>query len=326
MLHVAVAVIRDQAGRILLSRRPDDKHLGGLWEFPGGKLEPGESLADGLRREIDEELGIRVETHRPFIQVRHAYPDRQVLLDVHLVEQWHGEASGREGQEIAWVDPGSLSRYQLPPADKSIVTALKLPSRYLVTPSDIGSVELMQHLDLIAAKASRQEVILLQLSLFERNDEQVIEIAHQLLDRYAQLVLMVKEVEVACQLGCGVHLRAAELMTLDQRPLPPAQLVAASCHTPAELRQAVALNIDFVTLSPVQKTQSHSHATPLGWGKFGDMIDEVTIPVYALGGMSESDIERAWQAGAQGIAGISGVWPSAEDEILENTLGQLKVD
>ncbi|OOZ42604.1 Nudix family hydrolase [Solemya elarraichensis gill symbiont] len=309
MLHVAVAVIRDRAGHILLSRRPNDKHLGGLWGFPGGKLEAGESLADGLKREIDEELGIRIETHRPLIQVRHAYPDRHVLLDVHLVERWHGEASGREGQEIAWVDPDSLSGYQLPPADKPIVTALNLPSRYLVTPPGIGSIELMHRLDLISAKASQQEMTLLQLRLPERSYAQVVEIAQQLLDRHAALALLVKEVEMAGQLGCGVHLRAADLMVLERRPLPSAQLVAASCHTPEELRQAVALNVDFVTLSPLQRTQSHPHASPLGWDKFGQMVDDVTMPVYALGGMSESDIERAWQAGAQGVAGISGVWP-----------------
>lgn len=315
MLHVAVAVIRDQAGRILLSRRPDDKHLGGLWEFPGGKLEAGESLAEGLKREIDEELGLRVETHRPLIQIRHAYPDRQVLLDVHLVERWRGEESGREGQEIAWVDPGSLSRYQLPPADKPIVTALNLPSRYLVTPPGIDDIELMQSLDFINAKASGQEMILLQLRLLERSHAQVIDIAQQLLDRYPELALLVKEVEMADQLGCGVHLRAAELMALDRRPLPAAQLVAASCHTPEELNQAVALNVDFVTLSPLLRTQSHPHAAPLGWDKFGQMVDDVTVPVYALGGMGESDIERAWQAGAQGIAGISGVWPILKDAL-----------
>ncbi|OOZ80039.1 hypothetical protein BOW50_02680 [Solemya velum gill symbiont] len=315
MLHVSVAVIRDQAGRILLSRRPDDKHLGGLWEFPGGKLEPGESLADGLKREIDEELGILVETHRPLIQVRHAYPDREVLLDVHLVDRWHGEASGREGQEIAWVEPDSLARYPLPPADKPIVTALELPSRYLVTPPGIDRVELMRRLDFIAAKVPRQELILLQLRLLEHSHAQVIEIAQQLLDRYTELALLVKEVGMADELGCGVHLRAADLMALDHRPLSSAQMVAASCHTHEELMQAVVLNVDFVTLSPVQRTLSHPHAAPLGWDMFGQMTENVTMPVYALGGMSESDIERAWQAGAQGIAGISGIWPVLEDAL-----------
>mgnify|MGYP001825172417 CR=1 FL=1 len=315
MLHVAVAVIRDQAGRILLSRRPNDNHLGGLWEFPGGKLEPDESIADALKREIDEELGLQVESHRPLIQVRHAYPDREVLLDVHLVEQWHGEATGREGQEIAWVDPASLSRYQLPPADKAIVTAIKLPSHYLVTKPDMSGVELMRHLDHIVQKASQQELLLLQLRLFDRNPGQVKQIAKQLMSRYSQLTLMVKEVEMAVQLGCGAHLRAAELMALNSRPLPPAQMVAASCHTPAELRQAVALNVDFVTLSPVRETRSHPHASPLGWEKFGNMINDVTVPVYALGGMNRPDMKRAWQAGAQGIAGISGVWSLADNDI-----------
>ena len=132
-VHVAAAVIRDREGRVLLSRRHDHLHQGGLWEFPGGKLEPGETVEVALRREIREELDLTLLTYRPLIQVRHHYPDKSVLLDVHLVTAFEGEARGMEGQPLVWAAPQELAEYPMPAADRPIVMALNLPDRYLVT-------------------------------------------------------------------------------------------------------------------------------------------------------------------------------------------------
>ena len=99
-VHVAVAVIQDALGRVLLSRRPEQVHQGGLWEFPGGKLEQGESLSHALRREILEELGLQVMDHQPLIAITHHYPDRSVLLDVHRVTEYLGEPHGLEDQPL----------------------------------------------------------------------------------------------------------------------------------------------------------------------------------------------------------------------------------
>ena len=112
ILHVAVAVIADDQSRILLARRHHNVHQGGLWEFPGGKLEPRETLADALRRECREELGIEVRAHRPLISIRHDYPDRRVLLDVHRVTEYQGEPRGLEGQPLAWVASSDLGDYR----------------------------------------------------------------------------------------------------------------------------------------------------------------------------------------------------------------------
>ena len=103
VVHVAAAALVDDDGRVLLARRADEAHQGGLWEFPGGKLERDESIDDGLRRELHEELGIDIVSHRPLIRVRHDYDDRSVLLDVHRVDAGRGEPHGREGQPLAWV-------------------------------------------------------------------------------------------------------------------------------------------------------------------------------------------------------------------------------
>jgi len=133
LIHVAVGVLRDSGGRALLTRRPDQAHQGGLWEFPGGKLEAGEPVERGLRRELAEELGIRVRSARPLIRVRHAYPERTVLLDTWVVERFDGCPAGCEGQPLAWVRDTEFDAYPLPSADRPIVTALRLPEVWPLT-------------------------------------------------------------------------------------------------------------------------------------------------------------------------------------------------
>lgn len=133
-IHVAAAVIRAVDGRVLIAKRPLDKHQGGLWEFPGGKVEAGESVEAALARELAEELGITVTAAQPLIQVRHDYPDKQVLLDVWQVLAFSGEPHGAEGQPLAWVEPAQLPGYSFPAANRPIVAAARLPDRYLITP------------------------------------------------------------------------------------------------------------------------------------------------------------------------------------------------
>ncbi|WP_050395353.1 Nudix family hydrolase, partial [Pseudomonas aeruginosa] len=142
-VHVAAAVIRGSDGRVLIARRPEDKHQGGLWEFPGGKVEDGEPVRAALARELEEELGIRVERARPLIQVRHDYADKHVLLDVWEVDGFSGEAHGAEGQPLAWVEPRELADYEFPAANAPIVQAARLPAHYLITPDGLEPGELI---------------------------------------------------------------------------------------------------------------------------------------------------------------------------------------
>lgn len=124
-LHVAVAVILDRRHRVLVSRRPDDVHQGGLWEFPGGKVEPGESVEDALVRELGEELGIAVEFSTPLLEVRHDYPERSVLLDVHVVRDFTGEPRGLEGQPVQWLSAAQLDAGVFPAANGAIIDAMR---------------------------------------------------------------------------------------------------------------------------------------------------------------------------------------------------------
>jgi len=123
-VHVAVGVILDDTRRVLLSRRAEGAHQGGLWEFPGGKVEPGESLAAALSRELHEELGIRIGRTSALLAVRHDYGDKRVFLDVHVVWDFRGEPRPREGQPLAWVSSVELPGYQLPAANVPIVAAV----------------------------------------------------------------------------------------------------------------------------------------------------------------------------------------------------------
>ena len=127
-IHVAAAVIRDNSGKILIARRADTQHQGGLWEFPGGKVEADESVTTALGRELHEELGIVVDVARPLIKVQHDYPDKQVLLDVWEVSAFTGEPHGAEGQPLEWVAPRDLLNYDFPAANQPIVAAARLPA------------------------------------------------------------------------------------------------------------------------------------------------------------------------------------------------------
>lgn len=310
LVQVVAAALVDGTGRVLLARRHPDSHQGGLWEFPGGKLEPGEAPAAGLARELHEELGVELRSHRPLIRVIHHYPDRSVLLDVHRVDAWDGEPHGREGQPLAWVAPRDLGDYPMPAADLPIVRALQLPDRYLITPPESGRPEaFLAALD----DALGRGVRLVQLRLFDLTGEALqqvgraaVELCHR---RQAQLLLNGPP-ELAAAIGAdGVHLNSRRLQACSTRPVAESMLLAASCHTAADLDRAERIGADLAVLSPVLPTRSHPDADPLGWPGFAALVERAALPVFALGGMHPGLLRTAWEHGAQGIAGIRGLWP-----------------
>ncbi|MCB1750603.1 MAG: Nudix family hydrolase [Gammaproteobacteria bacterium] len=308
-MHVAVAVIQDDRGRILLSRRADHVHQGGLWEFPGGKLKSGETLEQALKREIREELGIDIHSHAPLIRVNHRYPERSVLLDVHRITTFSGIPCGREGQPLVWVTPEMMPHYPMPAADRPIVSALRLPDCYLITGSDFSNkVDFLRRIQQRLTEGRR----LIQFRAPGMEPRAFSQLAVELLQLCrstdAQLLLN-STPELARICGAhGVHLTSRQLMSLDKRPLSAEQWVAASCHNETELRHAQVVGVDFVVLSPVLATASHPGVKPLGWRRFQELVDTVNVPVYALGGMLPGMVSRARECGGQGIAAIRGLW------------------
>ena len=304
-LHVAAAVVVDEHGRVLISQRPGHVHQGSLWEFPGGKLEAGETAETGLKRELHEELGITVQAARPLIRVYHAYPDKSVLLDVWRVTRYSGEPAGLEGQPIDWVAVDELGDRAFPAADAAILKALTLPECYLITPEP--DAQFLAKLEQALARG----ISLVQLrakALSSADYKALVPEALAVCRAANARLLLNSDPQLAQELDVdGVSLSSARLMALAERPLD-LELVAASCHTQAEVEHACALGLDFVAVSPVQETRSHPGAAVLGFDGLRALTELATVPVYALGGMSEADLDTAFRHGAQGIAAIGGLW------------------
>lgn len=308
LIHVAAAVVTRNDGRVLLARRPAHVHQGGLWEFPGGKVEAGETPRRALARELAEELSITVTACRPQLRVRHAYTDRSVLLDVWRVTGWRGEARGREGQAVAWVTPARLADHAFPAANRPIVTAARLPECCLVTPPPGDREAFLAGLDQSLAAG----VGLVQLRPGTLPEEALAVLAGMVTElghRHGALVVLNGLPEQARRWGMdGVHLSSRRLMALAERPVPHGLWCSASCHIPREVARANDLGLDFILCSPVKPTASHPGAATLGWAGLNTLTELATMPVYALGGMTRRDLVAAWNAGAQGIAAIGGLW------------------
>ena len=311
-VHVAAAVIRGTDGKILIARRADTQHQGGLWEFPGGKVEAGESVEAALGRELKEELGIVVEAARPLIKVQHDYPDKHVLLDVWEVSAFSGEPHGAEGQPLAWVSPRELADYAFPEANQPIVAAARLPDQYLITPDELETPQLLRGIQ----KAVAGGIKLVQLRAPNGYDPKYRDLAVDatgLCAGKAQLMLKGPLEWLGDFPSAGWHLTAAQLRKYAPkgRPLAKDRWLAASCHNAEELALAEQMDVDFVTLSPILPTLTHPDAQPLGWEQAQQLIANFSKPVFLLGGLGPDDRQQAWSIGAQGVAGIRAFWPQA---------------
>lgn len=308
-IQVVAGVLRNQAGDVLVARRHADADQGGLWEFPGGKIEPGETAFEALDRELHEELGIRAIDTRPLIRVPHDYPHRRVVLDVYEVTRFQGDAHGREGQPVRWVPCEMLGELAFPAANQPIVNAVRLPRCVLVTPEPQHDAKAFLERLAWAARVHRP---LIQLRAHGLSGERYEHLAREALAvaQRCQVPMLLNAPPSLCRtLGAdGVHLTASALMTAQARPLDSRFRVSASCHSPQELRRAVQLGVDFVLLGPVRPTASHPQAQGIGLDLFRDWVRDVPLPVYALGGMEPGDWEAVRNAGGQGVAGIRAFW------------------
>lgn len=301
-LHVAVGVIRDGDGRILLTQRAKHVHQGGLWEFPGGKLEAQETVQQALKRELQEELGIEVLAAQPLIKINHQYPDLTVLLDVWQVNRFSGLASAHEGQAMRWVAPQQLSEYAFPVANLPIISAARLPDRYAILEGH-NTKQVLDHLD----KIIQNQVSLLQLrikSLPSTEIETVYQTVRTKCQKHKIRLLINADLPLTPAKADGIHLSSRTLLACQTRP-KSYEWVAASCHNLQELQHAENIGVDFVVLAPILATSTHPQATTLGWKNMTALIGQVNLPVYALGGLTLDDIDRVLHAGGQGIAGIS---------------------
>lgn len=319
VVHVAAAAIYGPDGRLIISRRPDHLHQGGLLEFPGGKVDPGETVSQALVRELEEELGITAVDFQPLIRIPHEYPDKRVLLDVWKVTSFRGEPHGREGQSLYWLREEQLLPTQFPAANRPIITALKLPQHYLITGTAADPHQWFRRLD----RALSSGITMVQLRAHWLDDVAYRELALEVIGRCqvagVRLVLN-RDPSLLLDLPVdGFHLNRHVLaqITDDQVLSEPLlawrsegenRLLGGSCHSRAELLQAQKVDADYAQISPVLPTNSHPNEPTLGWPGFKDLVENATMPVYALGGLKPSDTELAIAQGGQGIAAIGAWW------------------
>jgi len=330
VLHVVVGVIRNSKNQVLLSRRPADVHQANLWEFPGGKLESGETVRQALSRELNEELALTVKSAKPLIKIYHDYEEHSVLLDVWQIDSWDMDLvddngqQGQEGQKVEWVDISSLGARNFPAANRAIIQALQLSDFYLICPEP--EVVTKNYINKFKACIS-VGVRLFQLrfsekSHYDRHEVLISELLELCKNSHSRLLINSLP-DHALKIGAhGVHLSSARLLQYCERPLDKNFLVSASCHNSVELEHACKIDVDFAVLSPVNKTSSHKSAKPLGWDKFKKLVERVNVPVYALGGMHADDMKKFREFGAQGISVLSGVWKQEDikkvlDEYLQ---------
>lgn len=320
IIHVAVAILqrKNEFGQaeFLLASRPAGKGWAGWWEFPGGKIEAGESAEHALSRELIEELGITPTQTQQWLIRRYDYPAthdsvaKTVRLHFYFVTAWAGEITPLEGQQLSWQVASNITVSPILPANAPIMHALALPLVYAISNvAEMGEAAYLTALQAALNKGLR----LVQIREKHLKKDKLIKITQQIIalaKPFGAKVLINQDVTLARDLGAhGVHLPAQDLMLLKTKPA--ALVVGASCHTEAELQHAQHLQLDFVVLSPVNFTHSHPEARVLGWKQFATMAEKITLPVYALGGMRLTDLPVALSSGARGVAMQRGLFSKA---------------
>ena len=299
-----ILIAADQ--RFLMASRPPGKVYAGYWEFPGGKVEAGETARAALERELDEELGIHVTRAEPWLVREFSYPHARVRIRFFRVTRWDGQPRPREGQQFAWQEAGATAVTPMLPANGPVLRALALPDLYGITAAGlVGEAQALQGVQ----QALQRGVRLIQVREKDFSPARlrqfavlVIAMAHSQRAR----VLINSDPATARDCGAdGVHLDARRLMSLHERPDLP--LCAASCHDAAELEQAARLGLDFALWGPVQATASHPDQPARGWPAMAAALRGRDLPVYAIGGLTLVDLAQAREHGAQGIAAIRGL-------------------
>ncbi|MGE0313053.1 MAG: Nudix family hydrolase [Lautropia sp.] len=319
---VAVGVVIDAQGRVLLGQRVEGKPYAGWWEFPGGKFERGEDAHAALVRELDEELGITVTFSTPWVVRCHRYAHADVRLHFRRVVGWRGVPHGREGQAFVWRAPHAIDVAPLLPASLAPIAWLQLPQQLWISQATAMGIEafvarVREKVDALVSDpsidAAQRPLLVLREPGMEAHafaallDATLAAITPAGAAAPALRVLVSSRHPQACwERAGGVHLTAQDLARTQVRPT--VRLVGASCHRPGELVFADRVGADYAVYGPVLPTASHPGAPGIGWHRFADEVKESGVPVYALGGVDASDVERATTLGAQGVGMIGAAW------------------
>lgn len=320
-MRVVVAVCRNSQGEVLLAQRAAHAHLGGTWEFPGGKVEPGETDADALVRELREELGLVLEAGArasALLTRSFSYPDRTLTIQAYelvLTPEQCASLHGAEGQALRWLSAEAISSVATPPANAPLIAALRWPAYWHISPPTTDADAVLAWL---AARCQRfghgSHGLVLRLPGWPLAD--YVALAQQALSVTAAAglpVLLHGDVRVCSAVAAfGFHASAMQALHWQQQGLrkcdvlPTGYHLAVASHSAEELACAEAVMADWAWLSPVLATPSHPRAAGLGWPAWAALVQNTSLPVYALGGMDATLLPTARAQGGVGIAGISG--------------------
>jgi 8-oxo-dGTP diphosphatase len=311
LTQVAVGIVHNAAGQVLFAQRPAGKPYAGWWEFPGGKLEAGESLALALARELREELGIQIHDCHHWLTQRFVYPHAHVNLQLCHVRSFGGQPQSLEGQAFVW---GRAAQPPLPflPAALPVLKAMQLPDTVrLSAAAQMGLQAWSAALNTLPAGV-----------VVVHEPDAAPELAASVLHHCQQwqsaasaaqtrTVLVSSRMPQHCWgLADGVLLTERDLLACQQRP--SVNWVFASVHSRAALDHAAALGCHAALLGTVLPSASHPAGTAgrdtLGWGRLGDVLADTCLATYALGGLLAQHLPLAQAAGAAGIAMKRGGW------------------
>ena len=305
-IEASVGIIFNESFQLLMAERPQSKTWSGWWEFPGGKIESGENPLEALKRELKEEIGISVIDAEKWIVRKYAYEDYEVILHFYKVTQWSGNIEAKEEQKISWVLPENNIVSPILPANDLIFKAISLPDIYAITNAYEYSGNFLNKVE----QQLNNGLGLIQIREKAISKNAFIELTKEIIQmagNFDAKVMINSDINLAYKLNAdGVHLNSSLLHRLSE--IPKDLIVSASCHSARDIEKAMTMDVSFVVLSPVQKTQSHPNTTPIGWDSFSKITQNYSIPIYALGGMKQNDIENAFNAGAIGIASQRAIW------------------
>jgi 8-oxo-dGTP diphosphatase len=309
-IFVVAAAIFSEKGEILLARRPAGKPLAGFWEFPGGKIESGESPQQALIRELQEELGITATTFWPDKMIDFSDNSRNLHFYFFRVTAFRGVPQGLEGQLLVWTTLNEINRFIMPAPNMPLLQSLRLPPFYAISGDFDDAFDFAARLAAIPFSAKQ---LWLQLRFTPAQQEklsyrQAVDIVH----KAGRTVLVNADYQTYRESGAdGWHLNSQRLAEFSRETFDLAAdaIVFASCHHPEDLAKAQASRVDAALLSPILPTASHPDAAPLGWPALASAAAQYFLPIYALGGVKPADLSTAQAHGGIGIAAIRGLWP-----------------
>lgn len=304
-INVSVGIFLNKS-KVLLGKRPKSKLWNGWWEFPGGKIKSNESPLEALKREINEELEISIIKTQPWITRVHYYDNQAFKLHFFKIFEWKNSPKAIEHDELRWVDVNKPNINPILPANKIIFKALKLPLICAITNMDEFEGDFFQALE----NKIKTGINLIQIREKSLNKIELENFSKKILDIAKPLntkVVINSNLQLAKKLQAdGIHLNSNQIY--EKLDIPKQMLIGCSCHSIKDLKQAERIGSDFAFYSPVKKTLTHPNLKPIGWKKFQKSINQIQIPVYALGGMTIEDIEISMKFGSIGIASQRAIW------------------